>query len=99
MNNAPVPEASVESNDISLTSNPFNGVVVRVNRPKEGEMYGIFFCAGEDAEEIAMIGGDTAEARKVYEEATTLFRQGKKPEEIKETIRRFISDLHGGTQK
>jgi hypothetical protein len=81
------------SNDISR-STVINGMDLMVRRPNDNEMYGVFF--GE--EEVAMIGGSTEEAERVFDRTAELLKSGMATEEAKQKIRDFIVEIHGGTQ-
>lgn len=86
------------SNDVSL-STTIGKIGLSVKRPNDNEMYGLFFEHNGTTEEVAMIGGSTAEAEKVYEEAQKILESGTEPEAAKQAIKKFIVELHGGTRE
>ena len=95
--------AEIESTDMSFSAS-VDSVVgnVLVKRPKEGDMYGLYFEARDgSAEEIAFIGGDTAKAREEFHQVADFLRRGswRTKEEAKTAVRGFVTQLHGGTQE
>ena len=85
------------SNDVSM-STVVGGVGLIVGRPGDNEMYGLFFENKGVLEEVAMISGSTSEAEQVYRTAKEILQSTAGPEAAKQEIRKFIADLHGGSQ-
>lgn len=84
----------MESDDRSMTFSSHHGLV-RVFRPEEGDMYGIFLEKDGEETEISMIGGNTGEAMTVFNEAKKIFnRPNIKLEDAKKEIIRFIQERH-----
>jgi hypothetical protein len=86
------------SNDTSMSTYGA-GLSLEVNRPKEDDMYSLFIT-GKDGikKEVAMIGGSTAEAEKVFDKAKEILKMNLKPEELEQKIRDYIIKMHGGLQ-
>ncbi len=87
-------EAFPGSHDVSM-STVINGMDLKVGRPSDESMYGVFF--GD--EEIAMIGGSTADAEKVFAKTKEILQGGADLETAKQKVRAYIVELHGGLQQ
>ena len=96
-------EAGIDSGDMSFSASVDDVVgTVLVKRPKEGDMYGLYFEAKDGkAEEVAFIGGNTAKATEEFHQVTDFLRKGswKTREEAVAAARYLITQLHGGIQE